>query len=100
MIIKHPESKSVATGAPAAFTVEASGDALQFQWQRDGKNIDSNMSWLQCSQSNEISTLQIEHVEISDKGHYNCIVKSPVEGCEKLSLAAELTICEFFYGVE
>ena len=32
---RHPESKSVATGAPTTFTVEASGDDVQFRWRKD-----------------------------------------------------------------
>ena len=39
-ITRHPESQSVVTGTPIAFTVEATGDELQFLWQKDDKDID------------------------------------------------------------
>ena len=34
------------TGIPIAFTVEATGDELQFLWEKDGKDIDKNESRL------------------------------------------------------
>ena len=95
-ITKHPESQSVVTGALVAFTVEAMGDSLQFQWQKDGEDIDRDKSRLQCSQSDKTSTLCIEQVEKSDQGHYKCLVTNAVEKNGKPSLAAELNVCEFF----
>ena len=35
------ESKSVATGAPTTFTVESTGDELQFEWQRNYRGIET-----------------------------------------------------------
>ena len=95
-ITKHPESQSVVTGALVAFTVEAMGDSLQFQWQKDGKDIDGDKSRIQCSQSDNTSTLCIQHVEKSDQGHYKCLVTNAVEKNRKPSLEAELTVCELF----
>ena len=94
-IISNPESKSVATRAGATFTVEATGDELQFQWQKDGKDIDKNGSRLQCSQTDNTSTLRLWHVKKSDQGHYRCLVKNSIEENEKISHEAELTVCEF-----
>ena len=85
------ENQSVATEADITFTVEATGDDLQFQWQKDGKDIDSN----DClpSPTDHSSTLQIQCV---DKGHYRCLVKSSVEESRKESLhGAELQSCKF-----
>ena len=83
------------TGTSIAFTVEATGDELQFLWQKDDKDIDKNESQLQCSQTDNTSTLHIQHVKKSDQGHYKCLVKNPVEKSEKTSHEAELTVCEF-----
>jgi len=83
------------TGTSLAFTVEATGDELQFLWQKDDKDIDKNESQLQCSQTDNTSTLHIQHVKKSDQGHYKCLVKNPVEKSEKTSHEAELTVCEF-----
>ena len=94
-IISNPESMSVAARAGATFTVEATGDELQFQWQKDGKDIDKNESRLQCSQTNNTSTLHIQHVKKSDQGHYKCLVKNLIEENEKTSHDAELTVREF-----
>ena len=91
-ITRHPESQSVVTGTPMTFTVEATGDDLQFLWQNDGKDIDKNGYRLQCSQTDNTSTLHIQHVKKSDQGHYRCLVKNPVE---ETSYEAELTVCEF-----
>ena len=95
-ITQHPESTSVATGAPAVFTVEATGDNLQFQWQKNGKDIDQDKSRLYCSHTDIISTLRIECVEKNDKGHYSCFINSPVEKSGIISHEAELNVCEFF----
>ena len=84
------------TGAPVAFTIEAMGDSLQFQWQKDGKDIDGDKSRIQCSQSDNTSTLCIQHVEKSDQGRYKCLVTNAVEKNAKPSLAAELNVCELF----
>ena len=83
------------TGTSAVFTVEATGDELQFQWQKDGKDIDRNESRLQHSQTDKTSILHIQRVEKIDKGHYTCLVKNPVEVNGKVSHVAELAVCEF-----
>ena len=95
-ITRHPESQSVVTRTTIAFTVEAMGDDLQFLWQKDDKEIDKNESRLQCSQTDNTSTLHIEHVKKSDQGHYKCLVKNPVEKSGTKSDVAELIVCEFY----
>ena len=91
-------NQSVATKADITFIVEATGDDLQFQWQKDGEDIDSNdcrFSFNQTDYSTS-STLQIQCVGKSDKGHYKCLVKSPVKESGRESLhAAELQVCKF-----
>ena len=96
-IVQHPESKSVATKAHTNFIVEAIGDNLQFQWQKDGKNIDRNESRFQCIQTNKTSTLHIHHVEKGDRGHYKCLVKNLTDKSERLSNVAKLTVCEYSF---
>ena len=95
-ITLHPESQSVVTGTPIVFTVEATGDELQFLWQKDGKKIDKNESWFQCNQTDHTSTLDIQHVKKSDQGHYRCLVKNPIEKSGTKSDVAKLTVREFF----
>ena len=91
-IIQDPEKQSVPTGTDIIFSVEAAGDDLQFQWQKNGQNIDSNESRFSPSQTNGTSTLQIQCVKKSDKGHYKCLVKNPVK--QKLSSEVELEVCK------
>ena len=83
--------------ADITFTVEATEDHdLQFQWQKDGKDIDSDESQFPPSRTGHSSTLRIQSVGKSDKGHYKCLVKSPVEKSRRKSLhAAELQVCKF-----
>ena len=86
-ITKHPESKSVATGAPTTFTLEATGDDLQFKWQKDGKNLSDDSKY----HYTDTDTLQIVKVEKADsKSCYRCHVKN--EKGEKLSEQAVLTV--------
>ena len=93
-ITQHPKDQSVATGTDTTFTIVASGDNLQFQWQKDGDDIDSNESRL-CSSKPNNSTLRIPFVKKSDKGRYKCLVKNPVKHSGKLSYEAKLEICKF-----
>ena len=93
-ITGHPESQSVATGTNTSFRVEATGDDLQFQWQINGVNIDNSEPRFHCNNTGNASTLHIQHIEKSDKGHYRCLVKSPVEKKGKSSKKADLSVCK------
>lgn len=81
-------------GVPATFTVEATGDNLHFQWQKDGKEIDMNETRLKCSQTDKTSTLRIQCVEKGDEGHYKCLVKNQVESSGMTSKEVQLTVCK------
>ena len=94
-ITKNPESQSVATGTDVIFRVEAVGDELEFQWQKDGIDIDSNESRLCCNRTSDSSTLCIQHAKKEDKGCYRCVVKNPGEISGKPSLEADLSVCKF-----
>ena len=97
-ITRHPENKSVATGRKAVFVVEATGDDLKFQWQKDGECI-RNEPWFHCSQTNTTSTLCIENASKDDKGRYKCVVENLVEMSGKASDEAELLVCELSLDV-
>ena len=94
-ITQGPESLSVATGTDATFTVEATGDDLQFQWQKNRVNIDSSEPRFNCNSTGNASNLHIQHTEKSDIGHYRCLVKNPIEKSGKPSNEADLLICKF-----
>ena len=98
-ITRHPENKLVATGMDAVFTVEATGDDLQFQWQKDGECIDRHDPRFHCSQTDTTSTLCIKHVLKNDEGHYKCVVKNPVAERGEVSHEAELFVCELSFDV-
>ena len=98
-ITGHPENKLVATGMDAVFTVEATGDDLQFQWQKDGECIDRHDPRFQCSQTDTTSTLCIKHVLKNDDGHYKCVVKNRVAERGEVSHEAELFVCELPFDV-
>ena len=93
-LTQHPESQSVATGADTVFRVEAMGDDLQFQWQKDGIDIESSGSRLRCNRTRNASTLHIQYTNKDDKGHYRCIVKNSVINSEKPSNEAHLLVCK------
>ena len=95
-ITRNPKNQSVTTGADVTFTVEATGDELHFQWQKDSQDIDSSDSRFSFHQTDDgTSTLKIQCVKKSDKGHYKCLVKNPVEQRGKSSSEAELRVCAF-----
>ena len=93
-IIRDPENHSVATGADTVFRVETTGDELQFQWQKDGIDIDRNEPRFQCNSAGNASTLHIKDTNKSDKGHYRCLVKNPVERRGLPSAEANLSVCK------
>ena len=94
-ITRDPESQSVATGIHTTLRVQATGDDLQFQWQKDDIDIDSSQPPFNCKSVGNTSTLHIQHTEKSDKGRYRCLVKNPVEKRGKASQEANLTVCKF-----
>ena len=93
-ISQHPESKSVATGASTSFTVEASGDDLQFQWKKDCKDLHDDGNEYRGTKTH---TLHIKDVEKSDKGSYQCLVK--YDGGDQLSEEADLAVSELVMNV-
>ena len=70
-----PESQSVASGSVAEFKVEATGDVLRFQWQKNGSDIHDRGSRYRGTGSD---TLKILLVKESDEGCYRCLVKNYV----------------------
>ena len=76
----------MAIGTFTTFTVEASGDDLQFKWKKDGKDLHDGSKY----HGSTTHTLHIKDVEKSDKGNYQCLVKNDVE--KKLSEEANLAV--------
>ena len=95
-ILKHPKNQSVVLGAVAEFQVKATGDALQFQWQKDRKEILCDGDRY-CD--TDTDTLHIEEVEESDKGRYRCIVTARNDAGKKFSDEARLTISKYIKGI-
>ena len=88
---QHPKSQSVPTGAQTTFTVEATGDALTFQWQKNTNDVhnDGNYS------GTDTNTLSIRPVKKSHAGCYRCLVMNDVKKDGILSREAELSVCKF-----
>ena len=93
-ITQDPKSQSVATGADATFRFEATGDEIEFQWQKDERNIVGNEFRFKVSKTKDSSMLVIHRVQKSDKGHYRCLIKNPVEKNGKPSNEADLSVCK------
>ena len=75
------------SGTEAKFRVEATGDDLQFQWQKDHDNIyDYDKKY--CG--TDTNTLHIGMVDKGDEGRYRCLVKNYVE--KVASNDADLTV--------
>ena len=90
-IVQHPSCQSAATGTQTTFTIQATGDDLTFQWQKDASDVhnDSNYS------GTDTNTLSIRRVKKSDEGRYRCLVKNEVKRDGEVSEEAELTVCEW-----
>ena len=62
----------MAAGAEVAFRVKATGDNLHFQWQKDCTDLYDGGRY----RDTDTDTLRIVKVELSNEGHYRCIVKN------------------------
>ena len=91
VITQHPVSQIISTGAEATtFKIEATGDDLTFQWQKNGSDLHSDSNY----SGTDTNTLKIRHVKKSYTGVYRCLVKNRVEKEGKLSNEAELAVCK------
>ena len=90
-VIQHPSCQTVPTGAQTTFTVEASGDGLKFQWQKNGSNLKNGSSY----SGTDTNALSIQHVKKSDEGRYRCLVMNQVKKDGILSKEAQLSVCKF-----
>jgi hypothetical protein len=66
-IIKHPVSDTVQRGSSAYFTITAEGDFLQYQWQKNGIDIQTN---------GNNDTLILDSVTLADNGAKFCCIVS------------------------
>ena len=82
----HLENQSVAIGVNVEFSIQASGDNLHFQWQKNGNDLVNSGKY----HGVHTNTLHIVAAECGDKGDYRCLVKSVVD--EKFSNEAHLTV--------
>ena len=73
-ITQHPNDQSVTIGDNVAFHVEATGDDLNFQWQRNQSDLGDGD---RCC-GTHTNRLRIIEVEKDDKGRYRCHVKNSV----------------------
>ena len=70
-IITHPYNQTVAEGDSVTFSVDASGDGLTYQWQRNGINIEPSTGKFEGVSN---YTLTVNNVQVEDTGLYKCIV--------------------------
>ena len=73
-IIQHPENQSVNIGVNIEFNIEATGDNLHFQWQKDGSDLSDGDKYRGVN----TDTLHIVAAEGSDEGDYRCLVENDV----------------------
>ena len=89
-VIQHPNSQTAPTGRHTTFTIEATGDDLIFQWQKDGADVHNGSNY----SGTDTNTLSIRRVKKSHAGCYRCLVKNEVKRHREVSEEAELTVCE------
>ena len=70
--------------------VEARGDDLTFQWQKNGSNLKNGRNY----SGTDTNTLNIQHVKKSDAGCYRCLVNNEVKLERDISEEAKLNVCE------
>ena len=96
-LTQHPKYQSVAIGANVAFQVEATGDDLYFQWQKNQSDLADGD---RCC-GTHTNRLRIIEVEMSDKGRYRCLVKNSVGNefsHEAFLIVSKLVMCSSTLG--
>ncbi|MBN2571324.1 MAG: immunoglobulin domain-containing protein [Ignavibacteriales bacterium] len=97
-IIVQPEGQSVKEGDFVSFEIEASGNDISYQWQKNGVDL---------VESNRVSgitsnDLIISNIQLSDEGNYNCVVSnekgSITTNVAKLEVLADVEVPSIFYG--
>ena len=83
----------MAPGTVAVFKVKATGDCLQFQWQKDCEDLRDGSKY----RGTKMDELHIKDVKKSDKGCFQCLVKN-YKG-EKLSEEADLAVSKLVISV-
>lgn len=81
-VLSGPTNRTVAAGTPVTFSVAATGDVLQFQWQHAGADIPdaTNATWFLAS------------AQASDTGEFAVVVSNAVGSI--ISAPAVLTVIE------
>lgn len=67
-IVAHPTSQSVFEGAEAILEVSATGDALVYQWQREGLDLPGATA----------AALAVTNAQLADSGRYVAMVRNAV----------------------
>jgi len=80
IIINDPASQSLCENDSLFFSVEATGDSLTYQWQKDEMDISGTKA----------NVLVFEKVQLTEAGNYRCIVANPVSS--DTSTSALLTV--------
>ena len=73
-IIRHPKNQSVSPGEDVDFSIEATGDKLQFKWQKNSIDLSDDDKYMGVNTDN----LQIAEVKGIDEGDYRCLVENDV----------------------
>ena len=81
-------------GTETVFRVEATGDDLQFHWQKECIDIDDHGTRYRGTHTNKLHILKVEK---GDSGNYRCRVSNNLE--EKLSDEAALTVSKLVMNV-
>ena len=76
----------MAAGTKVEFSVKATGDQLHFQWQKDCTDLYNGGRY----RDTDKDTLRIVKVEMSDEGHYRCIVKGKMPSDEAFLTVSKL----------
>ena len=94
MITKHPSDKKVSHGNSTAFFVEAIGDGLTYQWQKNNMSLQPTNG--KKFEGVDTMTLTVNDVDIQDSGTYRCVVTNGT-GNNVISNEVTLTVGKLLY---
>ena len=95
MIVDHPVDESAATGTVAMFSVTATGELLEYQWQKDGANINDVAGTYSGTNTDSLTVETL--TDPDDEGSFRVVVSNTANIVGVTSNSATLTVCEFCY---
>ena len=92
-IVGQPVDETAATGTDAMFSVTASGELLEYQWQKGGANINDVAGTYSGTNTDSLTVETL--TDPDDEGSFRVVVSNTANTVGVTSDSVTLTVCTF-----